>query len=472
MVGLDSRPGADTESLGSVADRTLIDRLFADHGIEAVVHAGALHKPDIVRYPAQAFVDVNVTGTLNLLEAAAAAGHDRFVFTSTTSLMISEAIRAGKAGGASRAAWLDEDFGPLEPRNIYGVTKLAAEQLCRLAHREHGVAVDVLRTGRFFPEEDDTHRDLSGQNIKANEFLNRRLTVEDAADAHVAALAKAPEIGFGTFILSAPPPFARGEAEELIRDAPAVIARHFPDAAELYARAGWTLPDAYRPGLRSGRAERVLGFRCRTDFAAMLRRCGSGKRIALRPRSRLCLARSETQRSKRDEMLLMTQDRRRPCPPWLGAAAAAAPGAGRSPAELSLWRLDCGEFVIKQYGAFFSDTFQYPAGPKRIVGSCYLIRHGNRYMLWDTGLADALVGNPVDNAAPTITRPRAASSTSSRGSACGRSRSSSSASAIGISIIPARPPFPAGAAGDGAGRLSSCSRDAGRADARRDWRIG
>ena len=47
---------------------------FAEHGIEAVIHAGALHKPDIVRYPAQAFVDVNVTGTLNLLEAAAAAG--------------------------------------------------------------------------------------------------------------------------------------------------------------------------------------------------------------------------------------------------------------------------------------------------------------------------------------------------------------------------------------------------------------
>ncbi|HEY0115622.1 MAG TPA: NAD(P)-dependent oxidoreductase [Allosphingosinicella sp.] len=276
VVGLDPAPGEHTRILGSAADRALVDRVFAEHGIEAVIHAGALHKPDIARYPAQAFVEVNVTGTLNLLEAAVAAGHDRFVFTSTTSLMISETVRAGRSGGATRAVWLDEDFGPLEPRNIYGVTKQAAEQLCRLHHARHGIAVMVLRTGRFFPEDDDSERDFAGANIKANEFLNRRLTVEDAADAHLAALEKAPQIGFGTFILSAPPPFARAEAEELLRDAPAVIARHFPDAAELYRQAGWSLPQhidrVYDPGL----AERLLGFRCRTDFAAVLAALRSG----------------------------------------------------------------------------------------------------------------------------------------------------------------------------------------------------
>ena len=68
-----------------------------------------------------------------------------------------------------------------------------------------------------------------------------------------------------------------------------------------------------------------------------------------------------------------------------------------------MWRLDCGQFVIKQYGAFFSDTFQYPRGPKNIVGSCYLIKHGDRYMLWDTGLTDELVGRPFDNETQTLT---------------------------------------------------------------------
>jgi UDP-glucose 4-epimerase len=267
VVGLDVAPGIDTQVIGSVADRALVDRVFAEHGIEAVIHAGALHKPDIVRYPMQAFVDVNVTGTLNLLEAARAAGHDRFVFTSTTSLMISQAIRDEHAG---EAVWLDEASGPIEPRNIYGVTKLAAEQLCRLAWLESGMGCVVLRTSRFFPEEDDTHRALSGENMKANELLHRRLTVEDAARAHLAALDKAAEVGFGTFIVSAPTPFRREDCAELKRDAAAVIARYFPDAPKLYAAKGWELPGSIGRIYDASLAERVLGFRCETGFTAVL----------------------------------------------------------------------------------------------------------------------------------------------------------------------------------------------------------
>ena len=267
VVGLDVAPGIDTQIVGSVADRVLIDRAFADHGIEAVIHGGALHKPDIARYPKQAFVDVNVTGTLNLLEAAVAAGHDRFAFTSTTSLMISQAIRDESA---DHAVWIDESLSPLEPRNIYGVTKLAAERLCRLFHAEHGLAVTILRTSRFFPEDDDTHEEPSGPNLKANEFLHRRLTVEDAARAHVVALDRAPAIGFGTFIISAPTPFRKDEADELKRDAAAVVLRDFPQAGELYAQRGWQLPRSIGRVYDSSLAENWLGFRCETDFASIL----------------------------------------------------------------------------------------------------------------------------------------------------------------------------------------------------------
>jgi nucleoside-diphosphate-sugar epimerase len=274
VTGLDVAPGAETRIIGSVADRALVERAFAAHGIEAVVHGAALHKPDIARFPAQAFVEVNVTGTLNLLQAAVAAGHDRFVFTSTTSLMISESIRQ-ESGTA--AAWLDEDAGPLEPRNIYGVTKLAAEGLCRLHHLERGLNCIVLRTARFFPEEDDTHREMSGPNLKANEFLHRRLTVEDAAEAHVAALERAPAIGFGSFIVSAPTPLARSDAEALKRDAAAVVARYFPDAPRLYAERGWRLPSSIGRVYDASRAERILGFRCRTDFARVLEALQAGR---------------------------------------------------------------------------------------------------------------------------------------------------------------------------------------------------
>lgn len=273
VIGLDVAPGIATQVIGSVADRALVERSFADHGIEAVIHAGGLHKPDIARFAAQAFIDVNVTGTLNLLAAAVAAGHDRFVFTSTTSLMISAAIRA-ETGGA--AVWLDEDFGPLAPRNIYGVTKLAAEGLCEVHHRAHGLNCIVLRTARFFPEDDDSLHHLSGANLKANEFLNRRLTVEDAADAHLRALERAPAIGHGTYIISAPTPFVRTDAAALAHDAPAVIARYFPEAPALYEARGWHLPTSIGRVYDSARAQAALGFRCRTDFAAILATLAAG----------------------------------------------------------------------------------------------------------------------------------------------------------------------------------------------------
>ncbi len=265
VVGLDVIAGEATDVVGSVAERSMVDRVFADHGIEAVIHAGALHKPDIERCPPQAFVDVNVTGTLNLLQAAVAAGHDRFIFTSTTSLMISQAIRDGEGNAA---AWLDETTRPLEPRNIYGVTKLAAEGLCRLYSREHGLNCAVLRTSRFFPEEDDTIRDIGGENLKATELLYRRLTVEDAAEAHLAALEKAS--GFETFVISAPTPFARTDRAALKADAAGVIARYFPEAPALFAKRGWHLPKTIGRIYDAGKAERLLGFRAVTDFAAVL----------------------------------------------------------------------------------------------------------------------------------------------------------------------------------------------------------
>ena len=144
--------------------------------------------------------------------------------TSTTSLMISREIAEAKG---SAAVWLDEATGPLEPRNIYGLTKLTAEGLCRLYSLEHGLNCTVLRTGRFFPEEDDTERGLSGENLKANEFLHRRLTVEDAADAHVVALEKTPA-GFEVFVICAPPPFVPSDAVALKADAAGVVTRYFP----------------------------------------------------------------------------------------------------------------------------------------------------------------------------------------------------------------------------------------------------
>ena len=119
-------------------------------GVQAVFHAATLHKPHVATHRRQEFVDTDITGTLNLLEEAVAGSVESFVYTSTTSVFGDALVPPEEAP----AAWITENVTPV-PKNIYGVTKAAAEDLCELFHRNQGLACIVLRTSRFFPEEDD-----------------------------------------------------------------------------------------------------------------------------------------------------------------------------------------------------------------------------------------------------------------------------------------------------------------------------
>ncbi|MGH8036007.1 MAG: NAD-dependent epimerase/dehydratase family protein [Lysobacterales bacterium] len=274
VFGLDPVPSPTTSIVGSIADADLVRQVIFDHRIEAIIHTGALHKPNISTHSNNDFVAVNVQGTLNLLEATVAAGSkvDRFIFTSTTSLMISKAIRAGFSGGARKARWITEELQPLLPRNIYGVTKLAAEHLCRMFHEEHGLPVIVLRTARFFPEEDDMAQSIeqTDRNTKANELLFRRLTVEDAADCHLAALDQALDLGFDSFIVSAKTPFRESDCTELLSNAPAVVERYFPEYPEIYRRQGWTMFPSIDRVYDATKLERKMRYVCKTGFAQVL----------------------------------------------------------------------------------------------------------------------------------------------------------------------------------------------------------
>jgi UDP-glucose 4-epimerase len=276
VTGLDIAPSLHTDVVGSVADRPLIDHIFAERPFEGVIHSGALHKLDIARHSRQDFNDTNVTGILNLLEAAVRHGTSRVIFTWTTSLMITQAIRDETS---EAAVLLDETSGPLGPRNIYGATKGAAEELCRLVHTDSDIPIIILRTARFFPEGDDTHRTLSGESMKANEFLHRRLTVEDCALAHVAALDKAHQLGFGLYTVSAPQAFEPDDCAVLKAKASHVIARHFPEAAAIYARRGWSLPSSIGRVYDASLIERDLGFRRKAEFAAVLASLHDGDRL-------------------------------------------------------------------------------------------------------------------------------------------------------------------------------------------------
>jgi nucleoside-diphosphate-sugar epimerase len=170
------------------------------------------------------------------------------------------------------AAWVTEDVRPI-PKNIYGVTKTAAEDLCLLFHRRHGLNCIILRTSRFFPEEDDDKlkRDnYDEKNAKANEYLFRRVELEDVVSAHIAAAERAPKLGFGRYIISATTPFQKEDLLELNNDALAVVRRRVPEYLDIYERLGWVMFDKIDRVYVNDAAREDLGWRPKYDFAHIL----------------------------------------------------------------------------------------------------------------------------------------------------------------------------------------------------------
>ena len=262
-VGLDAQASQFTDFVGSIVDRDVVRRALSGCGV--VLHAATLHKPHVATHTRQQFVDTNITGTLNLLEEAVAAGVRAFVFTSTTSVY----GHAMNPPAGAPAVWVTEELVP-QPKNIYGVTKLAAENLCELFRRKFAMPCLILRTSRFFPEEDDNaaaRAAYSDANIKANEFLYRRADIEDIVSAHLAALERAAEIGFGRYIVSATTPFARSDCAKLRHDAASLVRHYVPAFVEQYERRAWRLPPGLERVYDNARAREEIGWQPRYDFA-------------------------------------------------------------------------------------------------------------------------------------------------------------------------------------------------------------
>jgi UDP-glucose 4-epimerase len=267
-VGLDVVAGPFTDEVGSIAERACVARCI--DGADTVFHAATLHKPHVATHARAAFVQTNVLGTLILLEEAARARVRAFVMTSTTSAF-GDAL---KPPPGEPAAWIDESVAPV-PKNIYGVTKTAAEDLCRLFHRNEGLAAIVLRTSRFFPEEDDdpaVRASYADDNLKANEYLFRRVAIEDVVEAHIVSAERAPRIGFGKYIISATTPFSPEDCARLRADAPAVASLRARDWQDEYARRGWRMFPTIDRVYDNALARRELGWRPKWDFAAVIGR--------------------------------------------------------------------------------------------------------------------------------------------------------------------------------------------------------
>jgi UDP-glucose 4-epimerase len=161
------------------------------------------------------------------------------------------------------------------PKNIYGVSKAAAEDLCQLFHRNKRLACIVLRTSRFFPEEDDNkavREAYADDNVKLNEYLYRRVDVEDVVSAHLLAAERAPAIGFSKFIISATTPFSPRDLQELRVDTRSVARRYVPDYEAEYARRGWRMVPGIDRVYVNERARNELGWQPKHSFKSIIDR--------------------------------------------------------------------------------------------------------------------------------------------------------------------------------------------------------
>ena len=267
VVSLDMKASPFTTHVGSITDPARVREVMK--GADVVFHAATLHKPHVATHARQAFVDVNVTGTLTLLEEARRAGVSAFIFTSTTSVF-GHAMTPEPGGPAT---WITEDVTP-KPKNIYGVTKLAAEQLCGLFNQLYGLPCLVLRTARFFPEDDDNRgvrEAFSGENAKVNELLHRRADIADMVGAHLCAAERAVQIGFGTYIISATTPFTPDDLAALQRDAASAVRRHV-DFEPVFAERGWAMFETLDRVYVNAKARAALGWAPQLDFAEAIKR--------------------------------------------------------------------------------------------------------------------------------------------------------------------------------------------------------
>lgn len=265
-IGIDIIQSAFTKHIGSIQDRTFIHSIMKD--IDYVLNVATLHKPHVVTHSKYNFVETNITGTLNLLEEAKLNNVKGFIYTSTTSTFGD--MLTPKKG--EPAVWITEDT-PDIPKNIYGVTKNAAEDLCELFFRNHNLPCIVLKTSRFFPEEDDKksvremYEDL---NIKANEYLYRRADIEDIVTAHVAAIEKVKDIGFGKYIISATAPFQKEHLKQLNADAKSLVENLFPEVKSIYEKKGWKLLPKIDRVYINQKARNELNWKPKYDFNYIL----------------------------------------------------------------------------------------------------------------------------------------------------------------------------------------------------------
>lgn len=236
----------DIQQLDSVIEFTV--------GYDAIIHTAALHGRHMdLNYIRQHFIDTNITGTLNLLNACVKNGIKRFLFTSTTSIYGNAMVNDEKA------VWVTEEL-TIQPRDIYDITKQTCEELCRDFFKKEQIMTSVYRVGRFLPEP---------ENLMLNHRLYRGLDERDGAEA----LRLGVEFNFTDFQIfnvSSGSPFEVDDLIELKSNPLQIITKRIPKAIEIYKQKGWNFPTSIDRVYRSDKAAHVLGYKPQFTFMFLL----------------------------------------------------------------------------------------------------------------------------------------------------------------------------------------------------------
>jgi nucleoside-diphosphate-sugar epimerase len=253
VTGIDVVEAATTHVIINIHDKQQVNKLT--QGYDAIIHTAAIHgKHYELGFGRESFIDTNIYGTLNLLNACVENGISKFLYTSTTSIY-GEALVNNE-----QAVWVDELLA-IRPRDIYDITKQTAEQLCRDFFYKEGIQASVYRVGRFLPEND---------NLRINHSLYRGLDERDGAEALRLAL----DTRFNEFEIlniSSGSPFGKNDLQAIKHHPQEVILTYYyPQAEEIYHSRGWQFPDSIDRVYICDKAKRLLKYQPKYTFDYLL----------------------------------------------------------------------------------------------------------------------------------------------------------------------------------------------------------
>jgi nucleoside-diphosphate-sugar epimerase len=199
----------------------------AVRGVDAIVHAAALHGIHLSKYSRDDYWNLNVSGTYNIYEAAKAAGIKKILLCSTMGVY-GESVMAPE----NNFAIVTEDL-PLLPRDFYGQSKKICEDLAAFYSRNEGIQTIVYRLGMFVPE-----------NFIHYGFRLLKGGVDDRDVAQALLLGLTNEtLSFDAFNIMAEVPFSRGELGEWKQAPVGFLEKHFPGISQQVKARGENLEE-------------------------------------------------------------------------------------------------------------------------------------------------------------------------------------------------------------------------------------